>query len=94
MPGVEGAERQDHDEREAGVGRPWFDTWVSGCRIETQVFLMRRRSAAATEAHVPSWRNWQTRMVQVHVPATVWGFESLRWHQKNSGQWLVVSGQS
>jgi hypothetical protein len=21
-------------------------------------------------------------MVQVHVPATVWGFESLRWHQK------------
>ena len=20
-------------------------------------------------------------MVQVHVPATVWGFESLRWHQ-------------
>jgi hypothetical protein len=32
-------------------------------------------------AIVPSWRNWQTRMVQVHVPATVWGFESLRWHQ-------------
>jgi hypothetical protein len=21
-------------------------------------------------------------MVQVHVPATVWGFESLRWHQE------------
>ena len=33
-------------------------------------------------AVVPSWRNWQTRMVQVHVPATVWGFESLRWHQE------------
>src|SRR5215467_4185347 len=43
---------------------------------------MRRRSAAVIEVHLPSWRNWQTRMVQVHVPATVWGFESLRWHQK------------
>ena len=40
---------------------------------------------AAAEVYLPSWRNWQTRMVQVHVPATVWGFESLRWHQK---QWL------
>src|ERR1700691_2883045 len=29
---------------------------------------------------LPSWRNWQTRMVQVHVPARVWGFEFLRWH--------------
>ena len=31
---------------------------------------------------VPKWRNWQTRMVQVHVPARVWGFESLLRHQK------------
>ena len=30
---------------------------------------------------VPKWRNWQTRMVQVHVPARVWGFESLLRHQ-------------
>src|SRR5579864_5932023 len=29
-------------------------------------------------------------MVQVHVPATVWGFESLRWHQENQGQWPRV----
>ena len=29
----------------------------------------------------PKWRNWQTRMVQVHVPARVWGFESLLRHQ-------------
>src|SRR5580693_125374 len=34
-----------------------------------------------TNHFLPSWRNWQTRMVQVHVPARVWGFESLRWHQ-------------
>ncbi len=31
---------------------------------------------------VPKWRNWQTRMVQVHVLARVWGFESLLRHQK------------
>jgi hypothetical protein len=30
---------------------------------------------------VPEWRNWQTRMVQVHVLARVWGFESLLRHQ-------------
>ena len=29
---------------------------------------------------VPKWRNWQTRMVQVHVLARVWGFESLLRH--------------
>ncbi len=29
----------------------------------------------------PKWRNWQTRMVQGHVPARVWGFKSpLRHH--------------
>jgi hypothetical protein len=31
---------------------------------------------------MPKWRNWQTRMVQVHVPARVWGFESLLRHQQ------------
>src|SRR5437868_6174249 len=29
---------------------------------------------------MPKWRNWQTRMVQVHVPARAWGFESLLRH--------------
>src|SRR5579872_7142834 len=44
------------------------------------------------QVHLPSWRNWQTRMVQVHVLARVWGFESLRWHQEavGSGQ-LILS---
>jgi hypothetical protein len=32
-------------------------------------------------SRVPKWRNWQTRMVQVHVLARVWGFESLLRHQ-------------
>ena len=32
---------------------------------------------------VPKWRNWQTRVVQVHVLARVWGFESLLRHQKS-----------
>ena len=27
------------------------------------------------------WRNWQTRMVQVHVKAISWGFKSLHPHQ-------------
>jgi hypothetical protein len=32
-------------------------------------------------ASLPKWRNWQTRMIQGHVPARVWGFESpLRHH--------------
>ena len=31
---------------------------------------------------MPEWRNWQTRMVQVHVLARVWGFESLLRHQQ------------
>ncbi len=33
------------------------------------------------ECPVPKWRNWQTRVVQVHVLARVWGFESLLRHQ-------------
>ena len=32
---------------------------------------------------VPKWRNWQTRVVQVHVLARVWGFESLLRHHRN-----------
>src|ERR1035438_4807178 len=52
--------------------------------MEVLIFLTRRpRAAAALQIRLPSWRNWQTRMVQVHVPATVWGFESLRWHQES-----------
>ncbi len=30
---------------------------------------------------VRMWRNWQTRMVQVHVPARVWRFKSSHPHQ-------------
>jgi hypothetical protein len=29
---------------------------------------------------LPLWRNWQTRMVQVHVTARSWGFNSLQRH--------------
>jgi hypothetical protein len=31
----------------------------------------------------PKWRNWQTRMVQGHVPARVWGFKSPLRHHKS-----------
>ena len=37
---------------------------------------------------VPKWRNWQTRVVQVHVLARVWGFESLLRHQIH--QFMIV----
>ena len=40
-----------------------------------------RRSSCRNSIQ-PKWRNWQTRMVQVHVPARVWGFESLLRHQE------------
>src|SRR5215467_753337 len=75
----------------------WFDSEPSACRIEEQAFLIRQpvRAAATIEVHLPSWRNWQTRMVQVHVPATVWGFESLRWHHSNKleGTFGVLRGE-
>ena len=29
---------------------------------------------------MPPWRNWQTRMIQVHVPARAWWFDSTRRH--------------
>ena len=31
--------------------------------------------------HLRMWRNWQTRMVQVHMKAISWGFKSLHPHQ-------------
>src|SRR3982750_452019 len=32
----------------------------------------------------PKWRNWQTRMVQVHVPSREWRFKSSHPHQLHS----------
>ena len=43
---------------------------------------VRRR--ALNLCTVPKWRNRQTRVVQVHVLARVWGFESLLRHQEIS----------
>ncbi len=42
----------------------------------------------ATRCIVPKWRNWQTRVVQVHVLARVWGFESSRFLTAASGSGL------
>src|SRR5713226_2221179 len=61
---------------------------ASNALVEYYVWFFpggRPRTAAA-QHFLPSWRNWQTRMVQVHVPARVWGFESLRWHQEISAR--------
>ena len=48
-----------------------FDTCARACKNKA--------------AFGPKWRNWQTRMVQVHVSARTWGFESLLRHQKFRG---------
>src|SRR6266700_340918 len=53
-------------------------------RIEVAVSSFKAASVAAQHSHLPEWRNWQTRMVQVHVPARVWGFESLLRHQSSA----------
>ena len=34
--------------------------------------------------HMRMWRNWQTRMVQVHVPARVWRFKSSHPHHDSN----------
>ena len=40
-----------------------------------------RKVHAGYHTALPKWWNWQTRMVQVHVLARVWGFESPLRHQ-------------
>ena len=50
-----------------------------------------RLSATLSLVHVPKWRNWQTRMVQVHVLARVWGFESLLRHQNRNNLFAISS---
>src|ERR1035437_4538695 len=55
-----------------------FDTTSRIC--ETQGCCHVRRTTLSMYT-VPKWRNWQTRVVQVHVLARVWGFESLLRHQ-------------
>jgi hypothetical protein len=58
---------------QAGGGLTRVDAFVTLAVAAVQRDLRRNT--------VPKWRNWQTRMVQVHVPARVWGFESLLRHQ-------------
>jgi hypothetical protein len=58
-------------------GRLAFDTKWRLCETQSCCLL----GGSRLSSHVPKWRNWQTRMVQVHVLARVWGFESLLRHQ-------------
>ena len=55
-----------------------FDTAERICETQDCCPLGETRLSSLT---VPKWRNWQTRVVQVHVLARVWGFESLLRHQ-------------
>ena len=57
-----------------------FDSLAMFYKIEMQAFL-HSAEWFSRRTFKPKWRNWQTRMVQVHVPARVWGFESLLRHQ-------------
>jgi hypothetical protein len=54
-----------------------FDTGDSICETWNTAGL----GLLGPNQRVPKWRNWQTRVVQVHVLARVWGFESLLRHQ-------------
>src|SRR5439155_2240854 len=76
-----------HVSRLYHVGR-WFDTGLQTCRIDVVVSSFKGGPAAAARSNSPKWRNWQTRMVQVHVPARVWGFESLLRHHL---LWLAIA---
>src|SRR5579862_5533362 len=90
MSGLESVERENFPERKAGLAAfvsiemTRFDSLSQDCRIEMSSDTAASRPPLHCQPQLPSWRNWQTRMVQVHVPATVWGFESLRWHQNVS----------
>src|SRR5262249_1418142 len=54
---------------------------VAGDRAIAVPLTGHRWSVLLTTLLGPKWRNWQTRMIQGHVPARVWGFESpLRHH--------------
>jgi hypothetical protein len=58
-----------------------FDRSPIVCKIEDcSSCTASRKGRNDPQGHSPKWRNWQTRMVQVHVPARVWGFESLLRH--------------
>ena len=58
-----------------------FDTIRKPFKID--MYFPSQAPVVALAPHsMPKWRNWQTRMVQVHVLARVWGFESLLRHFK------------
>ena len=58
---------------------PWTDLTPPAAFAKLKVAA--RLAESVRLVSVPKWRNWQTRMVQVHVLARVWGFESLLRHQ-------------
>jgi|GEM_PF-6683443 hypothetical protein len=58
---------------------PFSRFWKAFDRIARS--LLSFAPSRCPGAFKPKWRNWQTRMVQVHVLARVWGFESLLRHQ-------------
>ena len=47
-----------------------------GARCDNLARLMAQRCAVSRE-----WRNWQTRWLQVPVPARAWGFKSPLAHE-------------
>src|SRR6185312_6022544 len=62
-----------------------IDTGACVCNTKTSRFSVSRsavQKVQGTLRSLPKWRNWQTRMVQVHVFARMWGFESPLRHQE------------
>ncbi len=63
--------------------RPWR---IRHGAVRNRSFVMNGASAPVivkkTRSATPGWRNWQTRMVEGHVPARVWRFESSSGHDR------------
>src|SRR6516164_1977197 len=72
---IPGAHPNDRRWDEDLIANPSDHPVQSICSLNNGLLFLARNDP------VPKWRNWQTRMVQVHVPARVWGFESLLRHQ-------------
>ena len=54
---------------------------MKNCDRRDPAHCMRPIAKSRQAAHVPKWRNWQTRYIQGVVPVREWRFESSLRHQ-------------
>jgi hypothetical protein len=51
--------------------------------IPTQPNRPAKNALLVSNLNFLAWRNWQTRMLEVHVPVKVWKFKSSRPHRND-----------